>query len=144
LTILEYFLQLHDLTQGEARSQLAKALFMKEDVNKKIKSLSGGEKSRLKLCSLTFEKVNFMILDEPTNHLDIDSREVLEETLIQFDGTLFFVSHDRYFINKVADKMMAIENKGIKVYQGDYSYYLDEHKKRLGKLSAALGLKAGH
>jgi ATP-binding cassette subfamily F protein 3 len=137
LTILEYFLQLHDLTQGEARSQLAKALFMKEDVNKKIKSLSGGEKSRLKLCSLTFEKVNFMILDEPTNHLDIDSREVLEETLIQFDGTLFFVSHDRYFINKVADKMMAIENKGIKIYQGDYSYYLDEHKKGLGKLSVA-------
>jgi len=135
LTILEYFLQLHDLTLGEARSQLAKALFMKEDVNKKIKSLSGGEKSRLKLCSLTFDKVNFMILDEPTNHLDIDSREVLEETLIQFDGTLFFVSHDRYFINKVADKMMAIENKAIKVYQGDYSYYLDEHKKGRSKIS---------
>jgi len=134
LTILEYFLQLHDLTLGEARSQLAKALFMKEDVNKKIKSLSGGEKSRLKLCSLTFDKVNFMILDEPTNHLDIDSREVLEETLIQFDGTLFFVSHDRYFINKVADKMMAIENKAIKVYQGDYNYYLDEHKKGLAKI----------
>jgi len=137
LTILEYFLQLHDLTLGEARSLLAKALFMKEDVNKKIKSLSGGEKSRLKLCSLTFDKVNFMILDEPTNHLDIDSREVLEETLIQFDGTLFFVSHDRYFINKVADKMMAIENKGIKVYQGDYSYYLDEHKKGMSKISVA-------
>ena len=137
LTILEYFLQLHDLTLGEARSQLAKALFMKEDVNKKIKSLSGGEKSRLKLCSLTFDKVNFMILDEPTNHLDIDSREVLEETLIQFDGTLCFVSHDRYFINKVADKMMAIENKAIKVYQGDYSYYLEEHKKELGKMSVA-------
>jgi ATP-binding cassette subfamily F protein 3 len=137
LTILEYFLQLHDLTLGEARSLLAKALFMKEDVNKKIKSLSGGEKSRLKLCSLTFDKVNFMILDEPTNHLDIDSREVLEETLIQFDGTLFFVSHDRYFINKVADKMMAIENKGIKVYPGDYSYYLDEHKKGMSKISVA-------
>ena len=138
LTVLDYFFQLHDLTIGEARSQLAKALFMKEDVNKKIKSLSGGEKSRLKLCSLTFDKVNFMILDEPTNHLDIDSREVLEETLIQFDGTLLFVSHDRYFINKVADKMMAIENKGIKVYQGDYSYYLEEHKKRIEKMSVAV------
>ncbi len=136
LTVLEYFTQLHDLTTGEARSQLAKALFMKEDVNKKIKSLSGGEKSRLKLCSLTFDKVNFMILDEPTNHLDIDSREVLEETLIQFDGTLLFVSHDRYFINKVADKMMAIENKGVKVYPGDYSYYLEEHKKGMEKISA--------
>jgi ATP-binding cassette, subfamily F, member 3 len=137
LTVLEYFTQLHDLTLGEARSQLAKALFMQEDVNKKIKSLSGGEKSRLKLCSLTFDKVNFMILDEPTNHLDIDSREVLEETLIKFDGTLLFVSHDRYFINKVADKMMAIENKGIKVYHGDYSYYLEEHQKEMDKLSVA-------
>ncbi|HBW33862.1 ribosomal protection-like ABC-F family protein [Desulfosporosinus sp. BICA1-9] len=137
LTVLEYFTQLHELTLGEARSQLAKALFMKEDVNKKIKSLSGGEKSRLKLCSLTFEKVNFMILDEPTNHLDIDSREVLEETLIQFDGTILFVSHDRYFINKVADKMMAIQNKGIKVYHGDYSYYLEEHKKEMGEIKVA-------
>ena len=138
LTVLEYFTQLHDLTLGEARAQLAKALFMKEDVNKKIKSLSGGEKSRLKLCSLTFDKVNFMILDEPTNHLDIDSREVLEETLIQFDGTLFFVSHDRYFINKVADKMMAIEAKGIKVYDGNYSYYLEEHKKGIEKMSVSV------
>lgn len=141
LTVLEYFTRLYDLTLGEARSQLAKALFMKEDVNKKIKSLSGGEKSRLKLCSLTFDKVNFMILDEPTNHLDIDSREVLEETLIQFDGTLLFVSHDRYFINKVADKMMAIENHGVKFYQGDYSYFLEEHKKGMEKITAVtLGL----
>jgi len=137
LTVLEYFTRLHDLTLGDARSQLAKALFMKEDVLKKIKSLSGGEKSRLKLCSLTFAQVNFMILDEPTNHLDIDSREVLEETLIRFDGTLLFVSHDRYFINKVADKMMAIENKGIHVYQGDYSYYLEEHKKGIEIMNVA-------
>lgn len=69
--------------------------------------------------------------------MDIDSREVLEEALIQFDGTLLFVSHDRYFINKVADKMMAIENKGIKVYSGDYSYYLEEHKKEMAKMSVA-------
>ena len=138
LTVLEYFTQLYELTLGEARSQLAKALFMKEDVNKKIKSLSGGEKSRLKLCSLTFDKVNFMILDEPTNHLDIDSREVLEETLIQFDGTLLFVSHDRYFINKVADKMMAIEDNSIRVYQGDYTYYLEEHKKAMAKTSVVV------
>ena len=137
LTVLEYFTRLHELTLGDARSQLAKALFMKEDVLKKIKSLSGGEKSRLKLCSLTFAQVNFMILDEPTNHLDIDSREVLEETLIQFDGTLLFVSHDCYFINKVADKMMAIENKGIHVYQGDYSYYLEEHKKGIEIMNVA-------
>ncbi len=130
-TVVEYFSYLHDLTIGEARSQLAKVLFLKEDVNKKIKSLSGGEKSRLKLCSLTFEGVNFMILDEPTNHLDIDSREVLEQTLLEFEGTLLFVSHDRYFINKVADQMMAIENRGIKVYGGDYTYYLETYQKSL-------------
>lgn len=124
LTILEYFSNLHNLSLGEARNQLAKVLFMKEDVNKKIKSLSGGEKSRLKLCSLTFEGANFMILDEPTNHLDIDSREVLEEMLMQFDGTLLIVSHDRYFINKLADRMMVIENSGINLYDGDYSDYL--------------------
>ncbi|MBC7961019.1 MAG: ABC-F type ribosomal protection protein [Vallitaleaceae bacterium] len=135
LTVLEYFAYLHDLTIGEARSQLAKVLFVKEDVNKKIKTLSGGEKSRLKLCSLTFEGVNFMILDEPTNHLDIDSREVLEETLREFEGTLLFVSHDRYFINKVADKMMAIENKKVMVYNGDYSYYLHEYQKAAAKKS---------
>ncbi|MBC7958463.1 MAG: ABC-F family ATP-binding cassette domain-containing protein, partial [Vallitaleaceae bacterium] len=135
LTVLEYFAYLHDLTIGEARSQLAKVLFVKEDVNKKIKTLSGGEKSRLKLCSLTFEGVNFMILDEPTNHLDIDSREVLEETLREFEGTLLFVSHDRYFINKVADKMMAIEDKKVAVYNGDYSYYLHEYQKAAAKKS---------
>ncbi|PKM50314.1 MAG: ABC transporter ATP-binding protein [Firmicutes bacterium HGW-Firmicutes-7] len=130
-TVLEYFSHLHDLTLGEARSQLAKVLFIKDDVNKKIKSLSGGEKSKLKLCSLTFDGVNFMILDEPTNHLDIDSREVLEETLLEFDGTILFVSHDRYFINKVADRMMTIENNSIKIYNGDYTYYLEEIQKSL-------------
>lgn len=125
-TILEYFSSLHNITGEEARSQLARVLFMKDDVHKKIKFLSGGEKSRLKLCSLTFEKVNFLILDEPTNHLDIDSREVLEETLSEYEGTLLFVSHDRYFINKVADKVIEIEDCSLKIYDGDYNYYLDE------------------
>jgi len=133
-TVLQYFSQLHNITNGEARSQLAKVLFLKEDVNKKIKFLSGGEKSRLRLCSLTFDGVNFMILDEPTNHLDIDSREVLEETLNEFDGTLLFVSHDRYFINKVADKIIAIENSKVKIYDGDYTYYLEEYQKELAKV----------
>ena len=129
LTILEYFADFHNITYETARNQLARVLFMKEDVNKKIKILSGGEKSRLKLCSLTFEKVNFMILDEPTNHLDIDSREVLEETLTEFEGTLLFVSHDRYFINKVADKIITIRDGNLKIYQGDYNYYLEEIQK---------------
>ncbi|HCM13972.1 MAG TPA: ABC transporter ATP-binding protein [Lachnospiraceae bacterium] len=138
-TVLEYFTARHNLTTGEARSQLAKVLFLKEDVNKKIRFLSGGEKSRLRLCSLTFDHVNFMILDEPTNHLDIESREVLEETLRTFEGTLLFVSHDRYFINKVADRIISLDNYSARVYNGDYTYYLEEYRKeqaRLAELSA--------
>lgn len=127
-TVLEYFARLHDLSNGAARAQLAKALFISETVNKKIKYLSGGEKSRLKLCSLTFTGVNCLILDEPTNHLDIDSREVLEETLAEFEGTILFVSHDRYFINKLADKMLAIEEETVITYDGDYSYYQEQKK----------------
>jgi ABC-type multidrug transport system ATPase subunit len=135
-TVLEYFSDLHNITYGAARSQLAKVLFMNEDVNKKIKFLSGGEKSRLKLCSLTFTGVNFLILDEPTNHLDIDSREVLEETLSEFEGTLLFVSHDRYFINKIADKIIAVEEGSIKEYNGDYAYYQEESVKARGAKEA--------
>jgi ATPase subunit of ABC transporter with duplicated ATPase domains len=134
-TILEYFSYHHNITYEAARSQLARGLFFKEDVHKKIKFLSGGEKSRLRLCSLTFEKVNFMVLDEPTNHLDIESREVLEKTLAEYEGTLLFVSHDRYFINKIADKIMVIENSSLKVYPGDYSYYLEELQKNTGEES---------
>jgi ATPase subunit of ABC transporter with duplicated ATPase domains len=95
--------------------------------------LSGGEKSRLRLCSLTFEGVNFMILDEPTNHLDIDSREVLEETLTEFEGTILMVSHDRYFINKIADKIVEIKDSDTKIYEGDYMYYLEECRKLQNK-----------
>lgn len=136
-TVLEYFSRLHNLSSGAARAQLAKVLFCNEDVNKKIKFLSGGEKSRLRLCSLTFTGVNFLILDEPTNHLDVDSREVLEETLSEFEGTLLMVSHDRYFISKLADKIIAIEDKFAKVYDGDYEYYQTEHKKLLERRGAA-------
>ncbi len=132
-TVLEYFARLHNLTNGAARSQLAKVLFFQEAVNKKIKYLSGGEKSRLRLCSLTFEGANLLILDEPTNHLDVDSREVLEETLREFEGTLLFVSHDRYFINKLADKVITIEGGTLHEYDGDYAYYQEEHKKELEK-----------
>ena len=128
-TILEYFSGFHRITYEAARNQLARVLFFKEDVHKKIRFLSGGEKSRLRLCSLTFEKVNFMILDEPTNHLDIDSREVLEDMLSAFEGTLLFVSHDRYFINKVAGKIMTIDNNCLITYPGDYTYYQEELQK---------------
>lgn len=108
LTVLSYFANQHNLSNDEARSRLAKALFLNEDVHKKISSLSGGEKSRLKLCSLTYQGVNVLILDEPTNHLDIESREELEESLCDFTGTLLFVSHDRYFIDKVADRILEL------------------------------------
>jgi ATPase subunit of ABC transporter with duplicated ATPase domains len=140
-TILEYFTSVHKITNEDARRQLAKVLFYKEDVMKKIRNLSGGEKSRLKLCSLTFENVNFMILDEPTNHLDIDSREVLEETLAEYEGTLLFVSHDRYFIRKVADRMIEIKEGTVEVYHGDYDYYLAERLKRKEELCAAIEIK---
>lgn len=136
-TVLEYFARQHNLSVGAARVQLAKVLFCNEDVNKKIKYLSGGEKSRLRLCSLTFTGVNFLILDEPTNHLDVESREVLEETLSEFEGTLLMVSHDRYFISKLADRIIAIEDNSAVVYDGDYEYYQAEHKKRLESRSAA-------
>ncbi len=136
-TVLEYFSRLHNLSGGAARAQLAKVLFCNEDVNKKIKFLSGGEKSRLRLCSLTFTGVNFLILDEPTNHLDVDSREVLEETLSEFEGTLLMVSHDRYFISKLADKIIAIEDSSVSVYEGDYEYYQSEYKKLLEKYRVA-------
>ena len=136
-TVLEYFSRLHNLSTGAARAQLSKVLFCNEDVNKKIKYLSGGEKSRLRLCSLTFTGVNFLILDEPTNHLDVDSREVLEETLSVFEGTLLVVSHDRYFISKLADRIIAIEDNTTVVYDGDYEYYQAEHKKLLERRSVA-------
>lgn len=142
-TVLEYFARLHDLTYGAARSQLAKALFFEEDVNKRIKILSGGEKSRLKLCSLTFCGVNLLILDEPTNHLDIDSREVLEETLSEFDGTILFVSHDRYFISKLADKIISIEEGTAKQYDGDYEYYQSESRKAAAHINSVKPAQTG-
>ena len=132
-TILEYFSGTHNISYGEARTQLAKVLFFKEDVNKKIKILSGGEKSRLRLCSLTFEGTNFLILDEPTNHLDIESREVLEEMLLNFEGTILFVSHDRYFISKIADQIMEIEHGEATLYDGDYEYYVEEVRKQMNR-----------
>lgn len=131
LTILEYFVSKHNITQLEARSELAKMLFLRDDVFKKIRSLSGGEKSRLKLCSLILDKVNLMILDEPTNHLDIDSREVLEETLVNYSGTIIFVSHDRYFVRKVATKIMIFNSLDVRLYPMNYDDYLEVRQKEV-------------
>ena len=113
----------HYVSQNVARAELSKALFIRDDVFKKIKVLSGGEKSKLKLCSMTYNQTNFLILDEPTNHLDIDSREVLEEMLLEFDGTILFVSHDRYFIQKIASRIGEISQRVLNYYEGDYDYY---------------------
>ncbi|WFA08427.1 ribosomal protection-like ABC-F family protein [Tissierella sp. Yu-01] len=129
LSILDHFSAKHKLTQSEARKELAKMLFIRDDVFKKISSLSGGEKSRLRLASLIFDKVNLLILDEPTNHLDIDSREVLEDTLAEYDGTILFVSHDRYFVQRLATKMLIINNDNSILYPVPYEDYLEAKKK---------------
>ena len=125
LTILEYFASKHRLSNSDSRKELAKMLFIRDDVFKKIKSLSGGEKSRLRLASLIYDKVNLLILDEPTNHLDIDSREVLEDTLADYNGTILFVSHDRYFVEKLANKMLIFENFKVDIYPMPYNEYLE-------------------
>ena len=120
----------------EIRNRLGAFLFSGDDVKKIVGMLSGGERARLLLAKLSMENNNFLILDEPTNHLDIDSKEVLENALIDFDGTLLFVSHDRYFINRVATQVLELSEEGSTLYLGDYDYYL-EKKAELEALVAA-------
>ena len=110
----------------EIRNRLGAFLFSGEDVKKSVGMLSGGERARLLLAKLSMENNNFLILDEPTNHLDIDSKEVLENALIDFDGTLLFVSHDRYFINRVATHVLELSENGSTLYLGDYDYYVEK------------------
>lgn len=123
------------IPEQSIRTLLGSFLFSGDDVEKSISSLSGGEKARIALAKLAMEKNNFLILDEPTNHLDIDSKEVLENALIDFEGTLLFVSHDRYFINRMATKVLEINQDGLTLYLGDYDYYLQK-KEELEALSA--------
>lgn len=126
-TVLAELWDAHPLTpEKDIRSILGSFLFSGEDVEKSVTSLSGGEKARLALAKLSMEKDNFLILDEPTNHLDIDSKEVLEDALIEFPGTLLFVSHDRYFINRIATTVVELSETGSKLYLGDYDYYLEK------------------
>ena len=120
----------------EIRNRLGAFLFSGDDVKKTVGMLSGGERARLLLAKLSMENNNFLILDEPTNHLDIDSKEVLENALIDFDGTLLFVSHDRYFINRVATQVLELSEEGSTLYLGDYDYYL-EKKAELEDLATA-------
>ncbi|MGB9779885.1 ABC-F family ATP-binding cassette domain-containing protein [Caldanaerobacter sp.] len=114
------------LTQTEVRTLLASFLFKDEDVFKTVASLSGGEKARLSLLKLILSKANFLLLDEPTNHLDLKAKEVLEEALLEYHGTILFVSHDRYFIDKIATKIMILGPEGVDIYLGNYSYYVEK------------------
>ena len=114
------------LNNTEIRNVLAAFLFTGEDVFKKIGSLSGGEKGRVSLAKLMLSESNLLILDEPTNHLDITSKEILESALNNYEGTLLYVSHDRYFINRTADRILELKNHGFTEYLGNYDYYLEK------------------
>lgn len=119
-TVLDYFLEGNNLSETEARSKLAKYGFRQENAFKRIGKLSGGEKVRIILMKLIQRDINFLILDESTNHIDIDTREILEEALKEYKGTALFVSHDRFFINAIANRVLNIEDYKIKSYYGNY------------------------
>ncbi len=124
------FSEIHDdfpyLTETEVRTYLGSFLFYGDDVFKTVDKLSGGEKCRVNLLKLMLEKSNFLILDEPTNHLDIPSREALEDALLEYDGTIFVISHDRYFLNKVVNQIFELKEDGVEKYLGNYTYYVEK------------------
>ncbi|MHC5268215.1 ABC-F family ATP-binding cassette domain-containing protein [Enterococcus sp. LJL98] len=137
-TILKELWDEHPTTpEVTIRRVLGSFLFSGEDVEKTVGLLSGGEKARVALAKLAMNRENFLILDEPTNHLDIDSKEVLENALIDYEGTLLFVSHDRYFINRIATKVIELSEDGSRLYLGDYDYYM-EKKQEEAELAALL------
>ncbi|MGM0846615.1 MAG: ribosomal protection-like ABC-F family protein [Bacillota bacterium] len=135
VTVLDCFREDISILEGKAREYLAKFMFYKKSVFKKVKHLSGGERIRLKLAMLLFQDINLLILDEPTNHLDIDSIETLESALEDFKGTIFFISHDRYFINKIGERVVEVDDHSFKSYSGNYDEYRrlkEREQKRLG------------
>ncbi len=121
------------LTQTEVRNALAAFLFRGDDVFSLIRDLSGGERAKVSLVKLMLSDVNFLLLDEPTNHLDIASREALEEALANYDGTCLIVSHDRYFVNRLAHSVCHMEQSGLTIYHGDYDYFLEKHQEAVLK-----------
>ncbi|HCJ31766.1 MAG TPA: ABC transporter ATP-binding protein [Firmicutes bacterium] len=130
-TLLEVARETFNGTETQLRSSLAKFLFYGNDVFKRVNMLSGGEKVRLKLFELMQQNINFLIMDEPTNHIDITTREVLESALSEFQGTILFISHDRYFINEIAKKVLYVEDKNITEYLGNYDDYHNTKEKQL-------------
>ncbi len=126
-----------ELKNGEIRNVLAAFLFTNEDVFKTIGSLSGGEKGRVALAKIMLSKANFLILDEPTNHLDILSKEILESAILNYEGTVLYVSHDRYFINQTASKIIEMSRTGTQEYLGDYDYYIEKKKELTATTSNA-------
>ncbi|WP_297584183.1 ABC-F family ATP-binding cassette domain-containing protein [uncultured Lactobacillus sp.] len=137
-TVLDTIWDRHKtMPEKDVRSILASFLFTAEDIDKTVGQLSGGQKARLTLTVLSLEKDNFLLMDEPTNHLDIEAKEVLEEALDNYDGTLLFVSHDRYFINELANKIISVRDGHAKIYNGNYSYYLDEKAKQAAAVQEA-------
>ena len=131
-TVIDEIWDLHPrMTQTEVRSALAVFLFKGEDVFKPVGALSGGERARVLLLKLMLSKANFLLLDEPTNHLDIGSCQALEDALQGYDGTLFVVSHDRYLINKLADRLYVLGKDGAKLYPGNYDYYLEKRQEEM-------------
>lgn len=132
MKLLDYFIDQSGLSEKVARQILSSFQFYKEDVNKRIKNLSGGERVRVKLAELLQHQINTLIFDEPTNHIDIETKEVLEKAISNFDGTFIFISHDRYFINKFADRVIEFKDKNLKSYLGGYDDYKNEKiKERL-------------
>jgi ATP-binding cassette, subfamily F, member 3 len=127
-TLIDAFRSEVHVSEGDARHILAKFLFYGHSVFKSVKQLSGGERMRLRLAQLMYQDINFLILDEPTNHLDIESREVLEETLDDYGGTILAVSHDRYFLNKLFEKIYWVENKQVHTFVGNYSWANEKMK----------------
>lgn len=123
------------MPEKDVRSILASFLFTAKDIDKTVGQLSGGQKARLTLTVLSLEHDNFLLMDEPTNHLDLEAKEVLEQALEDYNGTLLFVSHDRYFINQLANKILVVENGHAKLYEGNYSYYLNEKAKEAASLN---------
>lgn len=142
-TVLDTIWDRHKtMPEKDVRSILASFLFTAEDIDKTVGQLSGGQKARLTLTVLSLEKDNFLLMDEPTNHLDIEAKEVLEQALDTYDGTLLFVSHDRYFINELANKIISVRDGHAKIYNGNYSYYLDEKAKQAAATQEAEAQKA--